>query len=178
MENAHKGAGNDSKPPGRLRRAWNRYRVESCLELPDTEAVPRIRGLGQGSVQCLVDKIAKGGPDGAKAAHLLGRLAEWRHIECVSAIAPLEELLKKGDFIEAQSAAMALLAINTEESIMAALRGYVGGSQTSRKCVVSAFKANGNEWVRTYLEAVAVDCEDANLKVAAHRVLSEFWERH
>ena len=178
MQNAHKGTGNDTKPQTWAKRAWNRFRVESCLDLPDTTAVPRIRRIGQGSVPCLVEKIAKGGPDSAKAAHLLGRLAEWRHIECISAIAPLEGLLKKGDLLEAQNAAMALLAINTEESIMAALRGYVQGSQTSRKCVVSAFKSNGNEWVRAYLEAIAIDCGDANVKVAAKRILSEFGGRH
>lgn len=178
MENAHKGTTNGSKPPGRLRRAWNRLMVNSCLDLPDAEAVPRVRELGQGSVPCLVDKIAKGGPDSAKAAHLIGRLAEWRHNDCISAIGPLEELLKKGDILEAQNAAMALLAIRTEESVMGALRGYVQGSQTSRKCVVSAFKANGNEWVRIYLEAIAEDCGDANVKVAAQRILSELKGGH
>ena len=58
------------------------------------------------------------------------------------------------------------------------LKGQQQGSQTSRKCVVSAFKSNGNEWVRAYLEAIAIDCGDANVKVAAKRVLLEFGKGH
>jgi len=178
MQNAHRGTGDDAHPQGRMRKAWNRFMVGSCLDLPDAAAVPRIRRIGQESVPCLVEKITNGGPDSAKAAHLLGRLAEWRHIDCISAIAPLEALLTTGDVIEAQNAAMSLLAINTGESVMAALRGYVQGSLTSRKCVVGAFKANDSGLVRTCLEAIAVDCEDANVKVAAKRILSEFKKGH
>ncbi len=178
MTTIHKGAERDAEPQAWPKRAWNRFRVGSCLDLPDATAVPRIRRMGQESVPRLVEKIAKGGLESAKAAHLLGRLAEWRHIDCITAIEPLERLVKSCDFVEAQSAAMALIAINTEDSILAALGGYVDGSLTSRKCVVSAFTANGNEWARTYLEAAAVDCKDANVRVAARRILSKLREGH
>lgn len=177
MSNAHREA-EAGKPRSRLMNMFYRWKVASCMDLPDADAVPRIRGLGQDAVPCLVGKIAEGGPESAKAAHLMCRLAEWRHIDCVSAIGPLENLVKRGDVMEAQNAAMALLSINTEESILAALRGYVGGGQTARKCVVSAFRANGNEWVRTYLEAVSIDCEDESLKAAAKRVLLELEKGH
>ncbi|MCX6768523.1 MAG: HEAT repeat domain-containing protein [Candidatus Micrarchaeota archaeon] len=99
----------------RIRRWRQRSKVDDCLDTPEKEAVKKLAKLKFLPLSYLVASVKKMDAKSAKAAYLIGKVAETG-TDCNDALHPLYDLLMGGDDLGKANAAVALARIGTQEA--------------------------------------------------------------
>jgi hypothetical protein len=162
---------------GWVSRTYARFRVNAMLDLSDKEAIPRLVGMGGRAMPFLLEILGNWRDARCpRVAHIIGKLAENRHINGKDAVGPLEEMLRRGDMVEAQSAAIALLRIGSAKSIGVLKDVYCNGNPLAKKCVYSAtlMRPSGGGCI---LERIAQGHPDNEAREIARELIEEIGKR-
>lgn len=119
------------RPGGKI--SWlKKWRINRLLDEPEKAAAQKLARLGASALPVLLEATGKGDARSARAAYLIGRLAE-AGTDCREALPSLFGLLQNGSELEKGNAAVALARMWVPESISMLIAGIKDGNNITRR---------------------------------------------
>ncbi len=165
--------------PAAPRLGWfGRRKVNKLLDEPEQEASPKLAKFGASALPILLEAIERGDPRSAKAAYLIGKLAE-AGVDCSDALHPLFGLLQNGNEMEKGMAAVALARMWIQESVSMLIAGL--GDKNNKTRLYSAMglgmAPEANPLIGKALRRVAESDWDPKVREQAQRSLAQNAQR-
>lgn len=162
------------RPPPKV--GWfGRWRVGRLLDMPEKEAAPRLVKYRAFALPVLLEAVDKGDPRAAKAAYLIGKLAE-SNVDCGEAVMPLFGLLQCGSDLERGNAAVALARIRTKEAISMLVAALNDKNNITRRYAAVGLGVAGDPLVEKALKKAAEGDSDPRVRELARNALKQIAE--
>ena len=168
-----------TEKPATPKLGWfGRRKVNKLLDEPEKLAAPRLARFGASALPVLLEAIERGDSRSAKAAYLVGKLAE-AGVDCRDALYPLFGLLQNGNDIEKGMSAVALARMWTPESVSMLIAGMKDKNNITRlySALGLGMAPERNPLVENALRKAAGSDWDPKVRDQAQKSLRQIAER-